>query len=255
MPRHRKVLTPTGLTLQSPTLRAHARVPAVWPFSISRFVYLPVPDEIEARLGAVLRTRRSRQPRARLSLGCLASLLWHSSKTHASHDPTGRERWEHRPVPSAGGRHPIDVLVLRGPLLGAWLYDARAHALAQVVATRSDALRDLTREAQVASARGTVLWCVAHPDRTLSRYRNGESLIWRDAGVLLGAIAVIAEALGVACTLVGPTGDRAVRRAFGADAHLAGAGGCVVGPAGPARMASIETPDTGRTDQQRTRNK
>ncbi|MBV9920324.1 MAG: hypothetical protein JOY78_05640 [Pseudonocardia sp.] len=50
----------------------------------------------------------------------------------------------------------------------------------------------------------------ARPARTLSRYRGGLSLIYRDAGALLATLGLTASALGLACCAVAqvaPTAD------------------------------------------------
>jgi hypothetical protein len=77
--------------------------------------------------------------------------------------------------------------------------------------------------------RGTVIWLLAQPARTARKYRHPESLIWRDAGILIGTIALVAEALGVACTPLGPTGEPWLSRALGAQGCLAGLGGVLLG--------------------------
>jgi hypothetical protein len=47
---------------------------------------------------------------------------------------------------------------------------------------------------------------VAHPLRTLSRYPEGMSLIWRDAGALLATVHLVASDLGLSSCIVGTSG-------------------------------------------------
>ena len=38
---------------------------------------------------------------------------------------------------------------------------------------------------------------IAEPQKTLSKYTDGASLVWRDAGVLLGNLALVASYLNI----------------------------------------------------------
>ena len=71
---------------------------------------------------------------------------------------------------------------------------------------------------------------VAEPGKTAAKYANSESLVWRDAGVLLGYMSVVAEALGLGFCPLGITGQAYVS-ALSADARLTGVGLAVVGRA------------------------
>ena len=53
----------------------------------------------------------------------------------------------------------------------------------------------------------TLLLFVAEPGMTGSKYEDAASLVWRDAGVLLGAIAMAAEALALNFSPMGVTGE------------------------------------------------
>lgn len=183
--------------------------------------------------------RRSRKPVAPLSSAEISAFLWHACKTHGARGSDSAGRWQHRLSPSAGGRHPIDVLVLNEGARGVIIYDPIAHVLNEVTIIRPSALVRLATKALAATevTHATVLWFAAQPDRTMSKYRNAESLIWRDAGALLATCGIVAEALGLALTPVGLTGDSLLRQAFGADERLAGVGGCVIG-ARPTRSAT-----------------
>lgn len=206
------------------------RVPRDWPFQRGAPEYLPFPKRLDAPLGKVLDHRRSRPADLPPSPTELGMLLWYSAKRHGSREPEGPERWQHRPSPSAGGRHPIDILVLeteRRPRL----YDPVAHALVEVGVVNPGAIEELVAlSRRLANSPGGAVVCFAvHPDRTASRYEHAESLIWRDAGVLLGICAVVAEGIGLNFTPVGATGTELLQRAFDADARLGGVGGFVIG--------------------------
>jgi SagB-type dehydrogenase family enzyme len=194
-------------------------------------LYLPRPTISMGRsFIEVLEGRRSRRLFGRLSAQRLSLLLWYAARTRASHQESSGFLWQHRPAPSAGGRHPVDILVA-GQRETA-LYDPISHSLhplhnGDLIA---DGLVSLTNEV-VPVQQATILWFVAQPARTASKYANAESLIWRDAGALLTVISLVAEALDLNCCAIGATGDPWLSGAleFGEDLH--GLGGCLVGEA------------------------
>jgi hypothetical protein len=62
----------------------------------------------------------------------------------------------------------------------------------------------------------------------MSKYQNGESLIWLDAGALLSTIYLVAEASGLACCAVGITGAPWVTQALGGEDRLDALCGCLL---------------------------
>lgn len=188
---------------------------------------------------AVLSERRTRRHFGTLSAADLSAFLWHAARTRVSYlDETGR-RVESRPAPSAGACHPHDILIVRDGKRGptATLYDPRAHALSEVVCRRG-LVRHFSLQVSeiVPVGRGTILWLVGQPQRTADRYRHPESLLWRDAGVLLGVMALVAEALGLAFCPVGMTGDPYVSKLVGARGGISGFGGAILGAAAKVRQ-------------------
>ncbi|HKS06829.1 MAG TPA: hypothetical protein VJR92_10985 [Gemmatimonadaceae bacterium] len=74
----------------------------------------------------------------------------------------------------------------------------------------------------------TTIWMVIEPGRTSRKYANAHSLVWRDAGVVLAGIALVAAAMNFACRPLGMTGEPELSAALGFKA-LRGAGGLLVG--------------------------
>ena len=117
-----------------------------------------------------------------------------------------------RPAPSAGGRHPHVLVLLAqdvsGLESGPWALDPDGAALHPIdhdgdileraLLAVSDALR--------LSAPPAVIFTVARPDATLDRYPAGISLLWRDAGVLLAVLHLIATDLGLGSCIAGTSG-------------------------------------------------
>src|SRR5436309_2576164 len=59
---------------------------------------------------------------------------------------------------------------------------------------------------------GTIIWSVADWDKVNACYVHGESLLWRDAGALLGVLYLVCGGLGLNCCAVGMTGDPMISR-------------------------------------------
>lgn len=55
--------------------------------------------------------------------------------------------------------------------------------------------------------RATRILFLSEPGKTLGKYQNGCSLIWRDAGALLGVMALTATAQGLNFCPLGITGE------------------------------------------------
>ena len=159
-------------------------------------------------------------------------LLWLTAKTRATRTDGDGFVWQHRPVASAGGRHPIDILIVRDPKHPTvTLYDPGAHALCDLEVASVDALQAVVEDVNevTMNSRGTILLFVASFDRTLSRYSDGESLIWRDSGALLTHCYLVAEGLNVGCCGIGVTGEPWVSDILGNPPGVGGVGGCVIG--------------------------
>jgi SagB-type dehydrogenase family enzyme len=115
----------------------------------------------------------------------------------------------HRPVPSSGARHPLDIYLLAGEVsdlpVGAWRFDALRCELVGTPLRHEPAL---TRFGTVLGVERppAALIAVAHLERTLSRYRTGLSLVWRDAGALLATLQLCATDLGLASCIAGTCG-------------------------------------------------
>jgi len=78
---------------------------------------------------------------------------------------------------------------------------------------------------------GTLLALVAEPGRTAAKYEHHESLVWRDAGVVLGYMSLVAEALELPFCPLGVTGQASVRLDWMPAGKLMAAGLAVLGGA------------------------
>ena len=112
-----------------------------------------------------------------------------------------------RPSASAGAIHPIHV-VANVPGQEHWLrFDPfKGNLIGLSTKVRVDDVRS-SLDAVLHAPDAALILFVAEPAMTATKYAEGASLIWRDAGVLQGTVAMTAEALGFGCTILGVTGE------------------------------------------------
>jgi len=187
---HIKLLSPV------PRRNEQMYVPPDWPIANRR--YLPEPkQETAVNFDTVLFRRRTRRCFLPLDDDQLSGLLWSTAKIQESRLESSGFSWTHRVTPSAGGRHPIQLVLVEiahGNRL-AELYDPLAHSLCELDLKDSKALHSFVQHAAsiVGTDQGLCFCFVADVVRTSCKYRYSESLIWRDAGCLLATMHLVAE--------------------------------------------------------------
>lgn len=194
--------------------------------------YLPIPRTARHRgFFETLESRATRRKFKALRQPALSELLWYSAKALATFTLPNGLRIQHRHTPSAGGIHPIDILTVDPVDARISLYDPIAHALCAVCDIKTRYAVRLLQKTQtlVPIQRASVLWFVAEFAKTLSKYKNGESLVWRDAGALLATVCLVSEALQLNCCPIGITGEPFISAALNSSARVVGVGGCLVG--------------------------
>ena len=219
--------------LESPALRPSELPYREFHYPRRAANYLSVPSPLSrATLFDVLESRQTcRSFEGPLDEPALSTILWYSSKTRTTRREASGFVWQHRPSPSGGGRHPLDLLVWQSDTVGPCLYDPIAHSLVELNANTPSAGEELIAHTRhiVPFKTASLIWFAAQFDRTLSRYQHGESVVWRDAGVLTAAICLIAEALGLSCCPLGITGEPFISRLLGSKSLVVGAGGLLIG--------------------------
>lgn len=139
-----------------------------------------------------------------------------------------------RPAPSAGALHPLDIVLVdwRGtPRL--LRYDPISHRLEVLITKDScDHLDELAcAMAEILPhARGTAIALLGDIVRVGAVYEDGDTLFWRDAGVLLQTLFVAATAYRLAFCPLGILGHELVR-ALGLAQRLTPAGVAMIGRA------------------------
>lgn len=176
--------------------------------------------------------RKSVRQFSLLSLDQLGELLWYSAHVKGIFRQENGYVLSHRPAPSAGGRHPIDLIV-SSPVLGVselFVYDPFEHALSMLRLDKHDII-GLHKHTQsiLHAPHATTIWFIAHSSRTSVKYENPESLIWRDAGALIYNIQIVATGLKLNCCPLGTLGEPNISELFKRQDKVWSAGGLVIG--------------------------
>lgn len=163
-------------------------------------------------IGPLLRQRRSARELQPCQLADLATLLFSGARVLDEWRDHQGVNVSHRPYPSAGGRHPISILVLAsavdGLAPGAWAFDP-AHCVLSDVGWDSGQLDAVMIGASAALAGNrppALVMAVGEPERTLSKYPAGTAHLWRDTGAVLAILHLLASSLGMASCIVGTSG-------------------------------------------------
>lgn len=181
--------------------------PFVWPGGEKRQL-APRDRALELDLCAVLEQRQTRRDFNRaLENSMLDDFLWLACRNRSSRATTFGPSQESRVYPSAGAMHPIHVLLTH--TAGPWLrYDPAEHALIELPGSADRAAAGRNAAGHLVNlGEGVVLGLVAEPGKTAAKYENHETLVWRDAGVVLGYMSLVAEALGLTFCPLGITGE------------------------------------------------
>ena len=120
-------------------------------------------------------------------------------------------RRSRRPSPSAGAIHPIDVLLVHGTSR-VFRYAPLTHQLEILRVSDPAALRSFVRDCHqiLPEALGTAIVLVGDMNRVATLYERPESLLWRDGGVLLQTLALVATAYRLAFCPLGVLGNAVV---------------------------------------------
>lgn len=220
-----------GIELGEPTPLPSPRIhaPIEWP--AGSVLALPEADAgCTVPFGNVVRTRRTRREFAPLDLPSLSALLSLTLRVQQSGDTSLGFPITRRPVPSAGAIHPVHLLLIEPAATGWRRYDPFGHALVDLPTSVAPATVRSAMERIVPAPQATLMVFAAEFASTGAKYADPASLVWRDAGVLQGCLALAAQALGLSFCLLGATGDPWVRQLLD-QRGLAGVGTAFVGAA------------------------
>ncbi len=182
--------------------------PVNWHAGEPLFLTPPLENEVFPAFSDVINSRRTRRFFSRVDPGQLSHWLWLTNRVMAIGHSYYGFPLSQRPVPSAGAIHPIHI-VLSLPDQDGWqLYLPDMHALKPLLApeqTRSEIRDELSSVIDIQS--GIAIRLIAEPGKMSAKYLQADSLIWRDAGVLIAQMALVAEALACNFCPMGITGQ------------------------------------------------
>ena len=220
------------IKLESPELREEELPYKEFEYPIISRKFLPKPKNNSKKLFLdVLNNRTTRRQFTSLPFEKLNSVLWHSSRTIIKNSSKVGKRWEHRPVPSSGGKHPIDIFIFHEEQeqYALKLYQPTPHALAQLNVDQETILKLVEKVNYILPKQNaTIIWFGAQFNRISAKYKFGESLVWRDAGALLTTISFVAESLELNYCPIGITGEPFVSNILNTK-KVAGVGGIYLG--------------------------
>lgn len=129
-------------------------------------------------------------------------------------DDGGGGGWTIRPVPSAGARHPFELLVsvtaVDGLEAGRYVFDPHRVGLPRLAPAwtwYACQVEEAVMRASHAKAPATAtIVLVGNADRVAERYSAPLTLLMRDAGVLLQTLHLVATDLGLASRILGSAG-------------------------------------------------
>lgn len=196
----------TWKKLGNPIPRAVAKyyVPHEWP--LEHIEHLTQQHAVLSPINEIISNRRTRRDFADLSKDQISYFLWLTSRVmNTGNDALGFKLTQ-RPSPSAGAIHPIHIVLATQ---NEWkFYNPFQHGIVNL-SVRTEVKKQLWNNISevLNSGSATAVMLIAEPGMTDSKYHDCLSLIWRDAGVIIGYMSLVAEALGLNYCPLGITGE------------------------------------------------
>lgn len=206
-----------GPTDEEPSPREVAQPLEQWIPSSSERLPLAVGVPIAKAFVDVIDGRGSIRQLKPPSIERLATLLWHGARTRETAIRSDGMLWQHRAAPSAGGLHPIELLIVPANKATLLRYDPIVHCLDildNIDVGRLEAATIKLR-AVVDWAEATYVVLAADFSRTEAVYDHAKSLVWRDAGAMLVTLHLTATAMDLGFCLLGILGNDVVASLLG----------------------------------------
>lgn len=190
--------------------------------------YLAQISEKDRYYNEVVKARRTRYEFGRPPIDAISLLFDISCRVRAEIPSSFGFPLTRRQAPSAGGVHPIHLVLHFDGENSLCRYDPFHHSLCKLRA-RVDPAELRTAMNELVDGQGAMLlMMVAEPELTATKYLSPDSLVWRDAGVLLGFLVLAAESLFLNFVPLGVTGDPWAGRLVD-QAGLVGVGAALIG--------------------------
>ena len=219
--------------MSGPSIRERhlAYVPFVYP-SLEKLILPRVTSSIPQNdFLDVIRERRSEKQRGGCAIEKLSEILFHAVKPYTICKDDYDMTVYRSASPSAGGRHPIDILVGLPENEGRrlFLYEPLSHLLRRLdisVKLQHEFFDDIDQTLPLGDS--VLIWFSIQYMRTASKYNDYESLVWRDAGAQLCCLQQVAKYVGLDSCPIGYLAEDTFNRMFNSDSLVSG-GGMIIG--------------------------
>ena len=179
----------------------------------------------------VLRERRSVKQLGGCASEKLSEILFHAVKPYTICKDDYDMTVYRSASPSAGGRHPIDILVGLPEKDGRrlFIYEPLSHSLRRLdvpIDLQRDFFDDINQTLSLGDS--VLLWFSIQYMRTASKYNDYESLVWRDAGAQLCCLQQVAKYVGLDSCPIGYLAEETFDKMFNSASLISG-GGMIIG--------------------------
>lgn len=206
-------------------------LPAKWPVRRTWQATRPVPPPA-ADFAAILRARQSVRSISRAPLRETVNFLMYAHERRYTWGVNPR-RFS-GPSHSAGALHPLELLLIAGPLRNrVFRIDPAKSSIQSLVIANIDPLRALDKKLMeiFPNAESDYIVLLADQLLTASQYSSARTLIWRDAGALMQTLHFCATAFRVAFCPAGIGGSELRDALFAPNDRFEGVGVAVLGHA------------------------
>jgi SagB-type dehydrogenase family enzyme len=195
------------LDLKDPIPKVNYTVykPFIWQVKTETLLKKPVfTNEIDFK--KVIYNRQSKRVFNKLRQNELSTFLWLSAKTKASEKSKYGFDLEYKHYPSSGAIHPIHILLIKNRKL--YKYNSKIHSLELLITNNMLIEKIILKSSKLIDLKnGIFILFVAEPGKSFAKYNNANSLIWRDVGVIIGIMSLVAEYLSLSFCPLGITGE------------------------------------------------
>lgn len=203
-------------------------------YQVGNSISLPAVDEKHSsKFFEILKNRKSERQFRKLRITQLAKVLWFCAKARGISIADNDQILFHTNVPSAGSIHPIDILIsLPGPITKRKLhyYDPFTHKLWELTLDKRKLFSFIRIiDQNIKTSNSTIFWFAGDILRTNEKYKNPESLVWRDAGALIMTVQLVATAFNIRSCAVGTLAEPFFAKLFNNSKSYISAGGVLLG--------------------------
>lgn len=219
--------------MSGPTVRELPLEFTPYMYKLGKTIKLPGVEESQGTVDflTVLKERRSVKQLGKCTLEKLSQILYYGVKPYCiGVDDYGMTVYRSA-APSAGGRHPIDILVglKEGDGRHLYLYLPLSHSLRQLEVEKElvEVFFDDV-EHTLPMGESVLLWFSVQYMRTASKYTGYMSLVWRDLGAQLCCLQQVAKYVGTDSCPIGYLADDTFNAMFQTELLISG-GGMIIG--------------------------